>query len=1209
MIPVAEFKHFTDQQPAFKVLKPWWDVLAEYLTIVMLMIGVFGCTLQVIHDKIICLPNHVPSGTALTDLTCEDFTKKTVNNSEPIKSSVHQKMSGLQNNLDLQQYSYINQMCYETALHWYAKYFPYLVIIHTLMFMVCASFWFKFPGTSSKIEHFISIMSKCFDSPWTTRTISEVSEEENTSSEKVNRSKKSNVPSELIELSPTGGSVTRKKVAESPSSRMLGKKEGEEAKALFEKVKKFRLHVEKGDILYTMYIRQTVLKVCKFLVIIVYNAVLVHNIKFIVPCSVKMEDMTGYDHFCCNHTKAYLFAKLAICFLAFLGVYGMTCLYTLYWLFHRPLKEYSFRFAREDTGIKDIPDVKNDFAFMLHLIDQYDSLYSKRFAIFLSEDSEFKLKQLNLNHEWTHDKLQQKLQTNPSGRLELHLFMLPGLPDTTFELIELEALKLELLQDVTFPASVTQLINLQELMLINCPAKLSFTSLKFFREQLKVMMVNFDDIKDIPVWIYNLRGLEELYISGFFNQEMGRTGTLETLRELKNLKILTLHSNISKLPPSVADLATHLQKLRIHNDGTKLVALNNLKKLFSLQELKLINCNLERIPHAIFSLVNLQELDLKNNKLVSIEEVISFQHCRKLICLKLWHNQIFTIPEHIRKLKTLEQLDLSHNYIEALPSQLFMCTRLHYLDLSYNKIQTIPSGLGVLQSLQYFAVSHNCLETLPNEIYFCKKLKVLKAEHNKLRRISDRISWLPLLSRIELKGNQLEALPLEIGQCKFLKRSGLMVESNLYETLPLEAITDKGEKIWERVPTWIEEQIACRKDWLPAVMFALSEVTFFNDSLAQFQSLKPWWDVLMDYLVLAMLMISVLSGTLLISVDNMTCLPLNHKLNETSAVVPKTQAMDQTISEELPVASSHRSINLDYQQYLYISYVCYQKVLPWFLKYFPYFALVNSLFLMASNNFWFRYPKTSSKIEHFLSILTKCFESPWTTKALSEIGCQHFLGARTNTVNMQYLGQLKSPSSPILDAKDRELGQALFEKIRRFRAHTEGGRMIYRIYLGQTFLKIAKVLTVLGYTFNCIGSISFKHVCLADIQNLIGYSTFICTHSMAFILQKLIATYIFLVFLHGVVGVYSLLWLLWQPLQKYSFKQAHEDSRVFDIPDGQNDFAFLLHMADQCNQLYSWRLANFLSAMHKNDMLDVVSSGKLSTKKKVSCHYPSLSSK
>lgn len=44
---MAEFKQFSEQQPAFKLLKPWWDVLAEYLTVAMLMIGVFGCTLQV----------------------------------------------------------------------------------------------------------------------------------------------------------------------------------------------------------------------------------------------------------------------------------------------------------------------------------------------------------------------------------------------------------------------------------------------------------------------------------------------------------------------------------------------------------------------------------------------------------------------------------------------------------------------------------------------------------------------------------------------------------------------------------------------------------------------------------------------------------------------------------------------------------------------------------------------------------------------------------------------------------------------------------------------------------------------------------------------------------------------------------------------------------------------------------------------------------
>lgn len=67
-----------------------------------------------------------------------------------------------------------------------------------------------------------------------------------------------------------------------------------------------------------------------------------------------------------------------------------------------------------------------------------------------------------------------------------------------------------------------------------------------------------------------------------------------------------MKSNLTKLPQVVTDVGVHLQKLSVNNEGTKLMVLNSLKKMVNLTELELVHCDLERIPHAIFSLTNLQ---------------------------------------------------------------------------------------------------------------------------------------------------------------------------------------------------------------------------------------------------------------------------------------------------------------------------------------------------------------------------------------------------------------------------------------------------------------------------------------------------------------------------------------------------------------------------------------------------------------------------
>ncbi|KAE8300045.1 Volume-regulated anion channel subunit LRRC8C Leucine-rich repeat-containing protein 8C [Larimichthys crocea] len=453
MIPVGEFRNLgSEQNQKFRVLKPWWDVFSEYLCIAMLMIGVFGCTLQLTQDKITCLPSHFTSPTpeAIDCGYIRNYRENETLLVKPPENPIIREVVGRKNNLDIHQYVFVNYYCYERFVHWYAKYFPYLVVIHTMIFMVASSFWFKFPGTSSKIDLFVTILGKCFDSPWTTRALSEVSEERG--EEKLVSWRRNTMTRDRIDEEETTGLLLRSSSVKSnpekkspepqPSLSALDKKEGEQAKALFEKVKKFRTHVEEADLLYVMYVLQTSLKVFKFLLIIIYTAVLVPNI------------------------------ELAYCYICFVGVMDF-CASTPLLAVHRPLKEYSFEQVRLETGINDIPDVKNDFAFLLHLVDQYDALYSKRFAVFLSEVSESRLHQLNLNHEWTAKKLRARLAKNASNRLELHLSMLPGLPDTVFEIPEVESLKLEQVKNVTIPASVAKLDSLLELSLVYCPTKLS----------------------------------------------------------------------------------------------------------------------------------------------------------------------------------------------------------------------------------------------------------------------------------------------------------------------------------------------------------------------------------------------------------------------------------------------------------------------------------------------------------------------------------------------------------------------------------------------------------------------------------------------------------------------------------------------------------------------------------------------------------------
>nr|XP_020471652.1 volume-regulated anion channel subunit LRRC8D-like [Monopterus albus] len=832
MFTLTEVASLNDIQPTYRILKPWWDVFMDYLGIVMLMLAIFAMTMQITKDQVACLPcledSEGSSGTKANSFpqqsTDEAATSAPVVTAGPYvtkdlpdeavreidvthkhtavvtETYVNQPQpSGIKTNLDFQQYVFVNQICYHVALPWYSKYFPYLTLIHTIILMVSSNFWFKYPKTSSKIEHFVSILGRCFESPWTTKALSETAcedSEENKQRLTGTSSVPKNLSLEERDESPRDSASTPmlgvkfsadKPVTEVPSSMtILDKKDGEQAKALFEKVRKFRVHVEDSDFIYKLYVAQTIVKTVKFILILCYTSTFFTKISFTHNCEPDIKQLTGYTRFFCTHSMAFMLNKLLISYMALILIYGMMCLYSLFWVFRRPLKEYSFEKVREESSFSDIPDVKNDFAFLLHMVDQYDQLYSKRFGVFLSEVSENKLREISLNHEWTFEKLKQLVTRNAQDQQELYLFMLSGLPNAVFDLTDLEVLKLELIPEVRFSAKVSQMTSLQELHLCHCPAKVEQTGFTFLRDHLRCLHVKFTDVAEIPAWVYLLRSLRELNLIGNLSSDNNKAIGLDSMRDLRHLKTLCLKSNLTKIPTNITELSPHLIKLVVHNDGTKLPVLNSLKKMTCLIHLELYSCELERIPHAIFSLTNLQELDLKSNNIRTIEEIISLQHLKRLTCLKLWHNKIITIPNSIGLVKSLESLYLSHNKLESLPPALFTLPKLRHLDLAHNSITVLPPDVGLLHNLQHLAINSNKLDVLPKTLFKCIKLKVLCLGNNALTILPELVGQLVQLTQLELKGNCLDRLPAQLGNCRLLRKNGLVVEEHLFDALPVE---------------------------------------------------------------------------------------------------------------------------------------------------------------------------------------------------------------------------------------------------------------------------------------------------------------------------------------------------------------------------------------------------------------------------------------
>ncbi|ODQ77915.1 hypothetical protein BABINDRAFT_163286 [Babjeviella inositovora NRRL Y-12698] len=332
---------------------------------------------------------------------------------------------------------------------------------------------------------------------------------------------------------------------------------------------------------------------------------------------------------------------------------------------------------------------------------------------------------------------------------------------------ELESLDVSNNASMTIPLDFLQTCDkLKSVSFVNNRAATFPTNLLEIRTLARLDLErNF--IREVPERIHLLSSLTTLEL------KCNRLSALpDSIAQLKNLKTLNLSSNnFSVFPEPITKLPKLLQLDLSYNSLTHLP--DSIAGLTKLEKLDLSTNSLSHgLPLAFKSLVSLQSLNIKYNKLSNIDVLGSLpklevlystknkvsQFSDRMDKLRMFHldrnpitdlqfenvlpslavlnlsgAKITSLPvEFIAKIPNIEKLVLDKNHLVSMPSEIGRLSKLVYLSCYANNLESIPAEIGGLTSLQYLDLHSNNLQALPESIWQLSSLYILNLSSNSL---------------------------------------------------------------------------------------------------------------------------------------------------------------------------------------------------------------------------------------------------------------------------------------------------------------------------------------------------------------------------------------------------------------------------------------------------------------------------------------------
>ena len=84
--------------------------------------------------------------------------------------------------------------------------------------------------------------------------------------------------------------------------------------------------------------------------------------------------------------------------------------------------------------------------------------------------------------------------------------------------------------------------------------------------------------------------------------------------------------------------------------------------------------------------------------------------------LDLGNKNLKTIPKFVFSLGNLERLNIAVNHIQSIPKEIKKLKNLRYFYAQSNQLQAVPAEIGELENLVYLNSDNNQLQTIAAEI-------------------------------------------------------------------------------------------------------------------------------------------------------------------------------------------------------------------------------------------------------------------------------------------------------------------------------------------------------------------------------------------------------------------------------------------------------------------------------------------------------------